>query len=141
MAIVFVGVQAQDVTVSSKSTYGVYSTNDSDADTIKGATSLSKTILLKKSYLYFYDVIVAIDTLTGGGGNSLSCVLWGSNNQVDYFSITDVTFNASADTVIRYTDVSTGVMWNYMKHTITGDGASAAAKLKSLDTKIAPKPL
>lgn len=141
LTLVYVGVQAQDITVSSKSTYGIYTTNDSDADTIKGATTLSKEILVKKEYLYFYDVIADIDTLTGGGGNSLSCVLWGSNDKVHWFNITDVTFNATADTVIRYTDVSTGVLWNYLKQTIAGDGASAAAQLMSLDIKIAPKPL
>lgn len=141
LILVFVGVQAQDITVSSKVTYEVYSTTDSDADTIKGETTLSKEILVKKSYLYFYDVIADIDTLTGGGGNPLSCVLWGSNDQARWFSITDVTFNATTDTVIRYTDVSTGVMWRYLKQTITGDGASAAAKLEHLDIKIAPKPL
>lgn len=139
LIIGFVYVQAQDFSIPVKETYKEYA--GVAGDTVTGATTLSKTMLINKDYLYYYEVLVDVDTVSGGGGNSVSCILYGSNDNVNYSSITDVTYSASADTIIRYTNLAaTGIMWRYLKLALTGDGSSAAVELQAIKVKIVQIP-
>lgn len=134
---VFVNIQAQDFALNTNQTYKSY--DGTATDVIAGATSLHKICKVEKGYIYYYNITVDIDTVTGGGGNAVSCILAGSNDNVNFTTITDVTYAASADTVFRYADVSTGVLWRYLRFTMTGDGASAAAELQKFNVKVAAK--
>lgn len=136
--IAFVGIQAQDFALSPRATYNSYT--GVAADTVGGTNTIYKVCNVEKPYIYLYNVMVDIDTVSGGGGNDVSCILAGSNDNVNYTTITDVTFAASADTVFTYSDVSTGVLWRFLKFSMTGDGSSAAVELQNLNVKVAPKP-
>lgn len=183
LLIVFVGVQAQDFGISPKGTYVSYT--GLAADTVSGTTTISKTVKINRTYLYYYDFMVDIDTVSGGGDNPVSCVLSGSNDNVNFTTITDVTYGASADTVFSYTNIGTrftetigavtvaayiitasdsiiysdtlnvaaqtitsagnttaegGLMWRFLKLTLTGDGASAAIELQAIRVKIVKIP-
>ncbi len=128
-----IGLQAQgDIGLTTNGTYKGYT--GTVADTISGTSStLSKVCKVNKGYLYFYTVTMDIDSL---GAGTVSCILSGSNDNVNYTSITDVTYSASVDTVFNYTDVSTGVLWNFLKFTMTGDGSTSHAELQKFNVKV-----
>jgi hypothetical protein len=136
--LAFTALQAQDFGISPKTTYNYYT--GTAADTVQGTNSITKVVEVNKPYIYLYNVTVDIDTLAGGGDEAISCILAGSNDNVFYTTITDVTYAATADTTFNYSDVSTGVLWRFLRLTLTGDGSSAYSELQKLDVKIAPKP-
>lgn len=184
-------LQAQDFALSPKGTYVSYT--GVAADTVTGATTISRTVKINKDYLYYYNLLVDIDTLTGGGDEPVSCVLSGSDDNVNFTTITDVTFGASVDTIFSYTNISAtgtqtlgsytstqaafvvladttglsgyfadtlsypevvttisaqtitipseiGIMWRYLKLTLTGDGSSAKIELEAIRVKIVKIP-
>jgi len=103
--LISLGLFAQgDIGLTTNGTYRAYT--GTAADTIKATGNVTKTIKIDKDYLYYYEVLLDIDTLSGGGSNSVSCILYGSNDNVNYSSITDETFAATADAIIRYTNLS-----------------------------------
>lgn len=179
----FAVLQAQDFALNPKATYVSYTGVASD--TIGGTSSISLTVKINRTYLYYYDFMVDMDTVSGGGDNPVSCVLSGSNDNVNFTTITDVTYGASADTVFSYTNIGTrftetigavtvaayiitasdsiiysdtlnvaaqtitsagnttaegGLMWRFLKLTLTGDGASAAIELQAIRVKIVKIP-
>ncbi len=183
LLIAFVAIQAQDFGLTSNNTYVAYT--GTATDLVAGTASLSKTVKINKIYLYYYDVVVDIDTTSGGGSEPVSCILAGSNDNVNFTTITDVTYGASADTVFSYTNIGSrftetigavtngayiitasdsiiytdtlnvaaqtitsagnvlvekGIMWRYLKLTLTGDGASAAVELQAIRVKIVKIP-
>lgn len=135
----FVGLQAQgDFGLTTNATYKGYT--GVSTDTLTGTRSLAKVCKVEKPYIYLYNVSVDIDTLAGGGDNAVSCILAGSNDNSIYTTITDVTFAATADTTWTYSDVSTGVLWRFLRLTLTGDGSSAGVELQKMNVKVSPKP-
>jgi hypothetical protein len=186
---VALGLYAQgDIGLTGNSTYREYT--GTAADTVQGTNAISKVVKIDKDYLYYYDVLVDLDTLSGGGGYGVSCVLSGSNDATNYTTITDVTFAASADTVFSYTNLAAtatqtmgsytstqptytyyadsvasdsteyvipqivttigaqtvtvptevGVMWRFLKLTLTGDNASTYAELQAIRVKVVKIP-
>lgn len=136
--LAFTALQAQDFGINPKATYNYYT--GTAADTVQGTNSITKVVKVNKPYIYLYNVTVDIDTLAGGGDEAISCILAGSNDNIFYTTITDVTYAATADTTFNYSDVSTGVLWRFLRLTLTGDGSSAYSELQKLDVKVAPKP-
>lgn len=185
-----IGLFAQgDIGLTTNGTYREYT--GTAADTVKATASINKVIKIDKDYLYYYEVLADIDTLVGDYG--VSCVLSGSNDNVSYSTITDVTFAGTADTIIRYTNLAStasqtmgsytltqptfnvtadtaglsgyfadtlvypqvittvgaqtvtvptevGVMWRFLKLTLTGDNASTSAELEAIKVKVVKVP-
>lgn len=111
-------LNAQDFSINVKSTYGTYTGVATDVvDTIE---SISKVVDVNRGYLYYYDVLIDIDTLSGGGGEAVTVALSGSNDNVNYTSITSLTYAASADTIIRLNNLS-GTTQTIASYTITSN--------------------
>lgn len=103
LLVATIAIQAQDFTLrGTEATYTGKAT-----DLVAGATSLAKVCEISKDFLYYYNIIVDIDTTAGGGSNAVSCILAGSDDNTNYYTITDVTFGATADTIIQYTNIGT----------------------------------
>ena len=128
----FIAVQAQDFALSPKATYTTYT--GLAADTVSGTTTISKTVKINKTYLYYYDLMVDIDTVSGGGDNPVSCILSGSNDNVNFTTITDVTYGASADTVFSYTNIGTRFTETVGAVTIAGYIITASDSIIYSDT-------
>jgi len=135
-SILFVstGLFAQgDFGLSTNSTYRGY--DGVSTDTLTGVRSLAKTCKVNKDFLYFYTITMDVDTV-GASTAATSCILSGSNDNVNFTTITDQTFQGTVDTVWNYTDVSTGVLWRFLKVTMTGDGATSGVELQKFNVKV-----
>lgn len=73
-------------------------------DVIDAAENLDKVILIDKDYWYNYNITVDIDTNTDATDQTVSCILAGSDDNVNYTTITDVTFGVTQDTIIYYSN-------------------------------------
>ena len=109
---------AQDFSINVRSTYGTYTGVATDVvDTIE---TLSKVVDVNRACLYYYDVLIDIDTVSGGGGEAVTVALSGSNDNSNYTSITSLTYAASADTIIRLNNLS-GTTQTIASYTITSN--------------------
>jgi hypothetical protein len=138
LSLVLVGfvAQAQDVNMK-VGTYGSYA-YAGVSDITGTAGTINKTFFTSKDYIYLYNVTVDIDTFSGTGTNTV--YLKGSNDGVNYYTITSKTHKStSGDTVIQFNDVSTGVLWRYLRVTETA-GSSTRTKIGSIAVKISAKP-
>ena len=101
-------------------------------DTISdNSTTLSKTIVLKgKQSVQLYSIQVSLDSISGTPTEAW--VLAGSLDNSNWTTITTVNWaGTSADTTFYYTDVSTGVLWSYVRVMGT-EGGTAKAQLTTL---------
>jgi len=112
---------AQDFSMNARSTYATYTGTSTDVvDTIE---SLSKVLDVNKGYLYYYDIIIDIDT---NGTDNATIVFAGSNDNVNYTTINSITYAASADTIIRLSNLS-GTTQTIASYTITSNLADTVS--------------
>ena len=103
--IVAIITNAQDIRMGNNATYVGFT--GAAGDTLRSTTTtVSKSIHINKSYLYYYSIIVDIDTLQGGGNTAVTVALTGSEDNTNYYSITSQTWGATADTIIRFHNLS-----------------------------------
>jgi hypothetical protein len=100
-------------------TYRVYT--GQTGDTAISGTNASVSWKVNIDKLYFYQVEASLDEITNGA-NSIA-ILYGSNDNTTYYEIDTLatTFTGteaqSADGVVGLQDLTTGVMWRYLKVT------------------------
>ena len=124
------GINAQTTTVDRNGTN--FNVNLDAGDTISdNSTTLSKTIGVGgKQAVQLYSIQVSLDSISGTPTEAW--VLAGSLDNSNWTTITTVNWaGTSADTTFYYTDVSTGVLWSYMRVTGT-EGGTAKAQLTKL---------
>ena len=100
-------------------------------DTISdNSTTLSKTIGLgAKPAVQLYSIQVTLDSISGTPTEAI--VLAGSMDGTFYTTITTVNWTGtSSDTTFVMTDISTGVLWPYMRIFITESGTAKAQLTK-----------
>jgi hypothetical protein len=137
IALFAFSVQAQDVTLSRSATN--FNVTLDAGDTISNnSTTLSKTIGIgAKAAVQLYGIQVTLDSISGTPTEAV--VLAGSMDNSNWATITTVNWaGTSSDTTFVYTDVSTGVVWPYLRVHITESG-TAKAQLTSLRGKIVDK--
>jgi len=130
-SLVFAGqLMAQDANVSRNGTH--FNVVLDAGDTLSNnSTTLSKVIGIgNKQAVQLYSIMVTLDSISGTPTESI--VLAGSMDNETYVTITTVTWaGTSSDTTFYYTDISTGVAWNYLRVKSTESG-TAKAQLTNL---------
>ena len=130
-ALVFASqMMAQDANVSRNGTH--FNVVLDAGDTLSNnSTTLSKVIGIgNKQAVQLYSIMVTLDSISGTPTESI--VLAGSMDNIAYVGIDTVSWTGtSSDTTFYYTDISTGVAWNYMRVLSTESG-TAKAQLNKL---------
>ena len=118
------------------------------SDTIGGTATKYWTFFVNKPELYFYCSTVRINQRTTVGrniGNHVTLTLMGSIDGTNFITIDTclvhpTTGNQGSDKVLNWTyDVSTGVLWRYLKVQAVGGDANKGATLASLALKVGLK--
>lgn len=161
--ILVVGLQAQTsgttyTLPSNTSSYTAFSlthTGDWDAtslkDSIGGTASKYWTFAINKSALYYYQFIVEYDTVLTTGrsvGNHVTVALQASIDGTYFVQIDSVLFHpttmwlpaaqvlAPALGVTTLKDVTTGVLWRYLRVKATGSDANTCSLISKLMVKV-----
>ena len=125
----FTQMMAQNATVARGGTN--FNVQLDAGDTISdNSTTLSKTIGVgSKVSVQLYSIQVSLDSISGTPTESW--VLAGSLDNSNWNTITTVTWaGTSSDTTFYYTDISTGVLWPYMRVMGTESGTAKAQLTK-----------
>ncbi len=129
-SLIFAGqMMAQDATVSRNGTH--FNVVLDAGDTLSNnSTTLSKVIGIgNKQAVQLYSIMVTLDSISGTPTESI--VLAGSMDNIAYVGIDTVSWTGtSSDTTFYYTDISTGVAWNYMRVLSTESGTAKAQLTK-----------
>lgn len=129
IALFSFNVQAQDATVARNGTN--FNVLLDAGDTISDlSTTLSKTIGVgNKQSVQLYSIQVSLDSISGTPTEAW--VLAGSLDNSNWTTITTVNWTGTAsDTTFYYTDISTGVLWPYMRVMGTESGTAKAQLTK-----------
>jgi hypothetical protein len=112
------------------------------ADTITQGGTAYWTFNVNQPDSYYFCFAAAIDTVTHAT-NRLSCTIWGSMDNTNFVNtgITQVniypTAGGGADTTFQMTQVTTPVLWKYLKFRLVSlDANVVGAKLSGLSLKI-----
>ncbi len=122
-------VQAQNATVTRNGTN--FNVQLDAGDTISdNSTTLSKTIGVgNKVSVQLYSIQVSLDSISGTPTEAW--VLAGSMDNSNWTTITTVNWAGTAsDTTFYYTDISTGVLWPYLRVMGTEAGTAKAQLTK-----------
>ena len=129
IALFAINVQAQDANVNRNGTH--FNVLLDASDTISNnSTTLSKTIGVgNKQAVQLYSIQVSLDSISGTPTEAW--VLAGSLDNSNWTTITTVNWTGTAsDTTFYYTDVSTGVLWTYLRVQGTESGTAKAQLTK-----------
>ena len=122
-------LMAQDATVMRNGTN--FNVVLDAGDTISNnSTTLSKTIGVgNKQAVQLYSIQVSLDSISGTPTEAW--ILAGSMDNVNWTTITTVNWTGTAsDTTFYYTDISTGVLWPYLRVGGTESGTAKAQLTK-----------
>ncbi len=122
-------MMAQDANVPRNGTH--FNVSLDAGDTLSNnSTTLSKVIGIgNKQAVQLYSIMVTLDSISGTPTESI--VLAGSMDNIAYVGIDTVSWaGTSSDTTFYYTDISTGVAWNYMRVLSTESGTAKAQLTK-----------
>jgi len=129
-SLIFAGqMMAQDANVTRNGTH--FNVSLDAGDTLSNnSTTLSKVIGIgNKQAVQLYSIMVTLDSISGTPTESI--VLAGSMDNIAYVGIDTVSWTGtSSDTTFYYTDISTGVAWNYMRVLSTESGTAKAQLTK-----------
>jgi len=143
-----VGIQAQSGTTV---LFGVNSTEAHytpvAADTLNTTSAPTKywQFLVNKNQLYYYVVTARIDqvtTVSRSAGAHCILTMYGSVDGTNWVSVDTTLFHPTTGNFsegaihVTASDVSTGVLWKYLKFSATATDANKAVKLYSLAVKI-----
>ena len=119
-------VSAQDVTKTVGRNASNFDYTGTAADTITNTDTWSMVINTKaKDARQGYKIMVVLDSVSGTPADA--CILAGSMDNSTFANIDTVSWTGtSSDTTFYYTDVATGVLWNYLRIAITGTGTQKA---------------
>jgi len=116
------------------------------SDTIGGTAAKYWVFAVNRPNLYYYVATARIDqrlTTARGIGNHVILTLSGSIDGTNYIVLDTTLFHPAATgnfregiALLPASDVSTGVLWRYLKFTATGLDANKGATLVSLGIKI-----
>ena len=129
IALFAINVQAQEANVNRNGTH--FNVLLDAGDTISNnSTTLSKTIGVgNKQAVQLYSIQVSLDSISGTPTEAW--VLAGSLDNSNWTTITTVNWTGTAsDTTFYYTDVSTGVLWTYLRVQGTESGTAKAQLTK-----------
>jgi hypothetical protein len=133
------------VTMGTGSTQATYT--PVAADTINGTSATSKywVFLVNKPTLYYYAVTCRVNQVTTtarAAGTHAIMTMAGSIDGTNYVTIDTTLFHPTTGNygedlphLIAY-DLTTGVLWRYLKFTLAASDANKGAKLHSLSIKI-----
>lgn len=121
--------------------------NTTAADTVGGTNVKYWIFNLSKSKPQFYSYVMKLDTIrvhSRGAGNRLQVKHYGSLDGSTWVQIGSTFFynrNAGTlgDSTFAVTDISTGVLWKYLKLEFTGVVANKCSKPQSFTLKIVDK--
>lgn len=111
-------------------------------DSITQGATAYWTFTVDPAKSYYFCFAAAIDTITHGN-NRLSATVWGSMDNTNFVNtgITQVnifpTAGGGADTTFQMTQVTTPVLWKYLKFRLVSlDANVVGSRLKGLSLKI-----
>jgi hypothetical protein len=124
-------------------------------DSISGTASKNWVFYINSPALYYYQVVIAYDTILRKDathrtqrtvGNHVTIKLEGSVDGVYYTQIDSILYHPTASYIstgayaiirnVKMKDVTTGVLWNYLRITGTGGDAVKCAIIPKLMVKI-----
>ena len=118
-------------------------------DSISGTASKNWVFDIAKGNLYYYQVVCSYDTVLRGHrvlGNHVIVALSGSVDGVYYTQIDSILYHPTSRYVtggdygairsVKMKDVSTGVLWRYLRVTATGQDANKCAIISKLMVKV-----
>ena len=129
IALFAFNVQAQDATVARNGTN--FNVLLDAGDTISdNSTTLSKIIGVgNKQAVQLYSIQVSLDSISGTPTEAW--VIAGSMDNSNYVDIDTVSWSGStSDTTFYFTDISTGVLWPYIRIKGTESGTAKAQLTK-----------
>ena len=126
MVLFVLTVSAQDRNKSMGTNASNVTFTGTAGDTITDTDSWSyQWNLASKNKRQGYHLMVKLDSVSGTPADA--CVLAGSDDNVTFNTITTVSWTGTtSDTTFYYSDVATGVLWRYLRLTITGTGTQKA---------------
>jgi len=111
-------------------------------DSITQGATVYWTFDVNRQKPYYFAFAFAIDTITSST-NRLACTIWGSMNNVDWVSsgLTQVnlfpTAGGGADTTFQMVQVTTPVIWRYLKaRFVSVDANVKGARFKAIGLKV-----
>ena len=110
-------------------------------DSLPQATTKYWVFAINKPKAQYFAVSVAIDTIIHAGNHTWVDVL-GSLDGTNYVSTgaTQVKYGGTADSTFQLYDVTTGVMWKYLKvQFVNKDYNAVGARVKGLSIKVGDK--
>ena len=111
------------------------------ADSLPQATTKYWVFAINKPKAQYFAVAVAVDTVTHACNHTWVDVL-GSLDGTNYVSTgaTQVKYGGTADSTFQLYDVTTGVMWKYLKvQFVNKDYNAVGARVKGLSIKVGDK--
>jgi hypothetical protein len=117
-------------------------------DTVSGTTSKYWDFALNKSHLQYFAFAVALDTtkrVSRVEGNRVLCQVYGAVKntgvwrQIGSNIFYNVNAGTNADTTMLIADVSTGVLYRYLRIKFTGIVAAKCVTVSGLSLRIADK--
>ncbi len=111
------------------------------ADSLPQATTKYWTFLINRPKTYYFAVAVAIDTVTHACNHTWVDVL-GSMDGTNYVATgaTQVKYGGTVDSTFQLVDVSTGVLWKYLKvQFVNKDYNAVGARVTGLSIKVGDK--
>lgn len=119
-------VSAQDVTRSIGRNASNVSYTGIASDTITNTDSWDFQLNLSaKDKLQGYNLYVALDSVSGTPADA--AVLAGSQDNSTFTTISTISwYGTSADTILIFNDVSTGILYKHLRLRITGTGTQKA---------------
>lgn len=116
-------------------------------DTVGGINVKYWIFNVSKAKLQFWSYVVNIDTIrrkTRVAGNRVAVKNYGSINGTTWVPIgSTIFYNKNAgtnnDSTFAFSDVATGVLWNYLKLEFTGVVANKASKPTVIQLKVSDK--
>ena len=114
------------------SLYTEYTGTDANADTLTDTGTITRYWNINRDNIYLFKLEVDMDETSGTSG--IHTIWSGSMNGTDNWTALGAADTLTADGTTDETDLSTGVVWRYLKLVVTGYGTTTwdmdAVKLK-----------
>src|SRR5574343_248886 len=138
---------ASGTTTALLATESMIKINTTASDTVGGTAVKYWIFNVNKAKLQLYSFVIDIDTIrthTRSAGNRVAIKLYGSMDASTFVQVGSTIFynrNAGtlADSTFALSDVSTGVLWKYLKLEYTGVVANRCSKPTLMILKVADK--
>lgn len=117
-----VNAQSSVATAPTVSLYRTYTGTDANADTLEDTGTITRYWRVNRDDIYLYKLEVDMDETSGTSGCH---TIWsGSMNGTDNWTALGAADTLTSDGTTNETDLSTGVVWRYLRLVVTGYGTT-----------------